>query len=327
MTLPESPTDQLQAAVADLRPDEPIAPHTTILIGGPARWMAFPAGEDELSRTLAVVARAGLERALLGCGTNLFADSRGFDGVVINMTRWNHELRIDNAGLLTVAGGAAMGDVAVEAARRGWCGIDFMAVVPGTIGGAVAINAGTNTEGCVADSLQWVETLTYAGEKRRYRADELEFGYRTSRLLYGREIVIRAAFRLTPCAERAETPDGLLARFEAAMAARRAKFPLDLPNFGSAFRSPPPPHPPAGKLIDQLGLKGLRIGNAQISPLHGNFIVNLGGATSDDVLALMQRMHDAALQRYGVSLRPEVHYLCSRARPKPRFFQSDALAV
>jgi UDP-N-acetylmuramate dehydrogenase len=286
--------------------------------------MVFPTDEAELSRLLAVIAGGGLERALLGAGANLFADSQGYDGVVINITRLRRELTLDDGGLLVVGGGVDLGSAAAEAAWRGWCGVDFMGVIPGTIGAAVAINAGTNTEGCVADRLEWVETLTYSGQRRRYRADEMQFGYRTSRLLYGREIVTRAAFRLVSCSRRGVTPQDVLMRFAAVMETRRAKFPLDLPNFGSTFRSPPPPHPPAGKLIDDLGMKGLRVGGAQISPMHANFIVNVDRATSDDVLELMRRMHDAVLERYGVSLRPEVHYLCNRTRPRPDFFAAVA---
>jgi UDP-N-acetylmuramate dehydrogenase len=286
--------------------------------------MLFPTGAEELSRALAAIAEAGSERALLGCGANVFADSRGYDGTVLNMTRWNDEFSLDSDGLLVVSGGANMRDVALRAAREGWSGIDFMALVPGTIGGAVAINAGTNVEGYVSDTLEWVETLSWFGEPRRHAAADMEFGYRTSRLLYGREIVVRAAFRLKPCAESERSIEELLAFFETAMGKRREKFPLDLPNFGSTFRSPGAPHPPAGKLIDALGMKGLRVGNAQISPMHGNFIVNLGGATSDDILTLMQRMHDAVLERYGVSLRSEVYYLANCERPRPGFLAPAA---
>jgi UDP-N-acetylmuramate dehydrogenase len=140
----------------------------------------------------------------------------------------------------------------------------------------------------------------------------MAFGYRTSRLLGGREIVTQAAFQLVRCEEIGKTPEGLIETFEGWMAARRRKFPMDLPNFGSTFRSPGAPHPPAGKLIDELGMKGLRVGGAQISERHGNFIVNLGGASSEDILALMRRMRDAVRERYGITLRPEVCYLANR---------------
>lgn len=311
----------LESVVCDIREHEQLGLHNTIQIGGPARYMAFPANESELAGLMRLISNEpDLEKALIGRGANMFADSRGYDGLIINMTRWDSEFILDDAGLLVVSGGVDMHAAAVEAARRGWCGIDFMGVVPGTIGAAVAINAGTNVEGYVADCLKWVDAVNYAGEKRHYCCEEMEFGYRTSRLLYGREIIARAAFQLIRCEQAGRTPESTLAFFEKAMDARRAKFPLDLPNFGSTFRSPGPPHPPAGKFIDDLGMKGLRIGNAQISAMHGNFIVNLGGASSEDVLALMQRMHDAVFERYQVSLRPEVHYLCNSRRPKPSFF-------
>ena len=311
----------LGSVVRNTREHEPLGAHNTIQIGGPALYMAFPTNEGELAGLMQLVStEPDLEKALIGRGANMFADSQGYDGLIINMTRWDSEFALDDKGLLVVSGGVDMHAAALEAARQGWCGIDFMAVVPGTIGAAVAINAGTNVEGYVADCLKWVDAVNYAGERRHYCCEEMEFGYRTSRLLYGREIITRAAFQLTSCEEAGRTPESTLAFFEKAMDARRAKFPLDLPNFGSTFRSPGPPHPPAGKFIDDLGMKGLRIGNAQISAIHGNFIVNLGGASSDDVLALMREMHDAVLDRYQVSLRPEVHYLCNSGRPKPSFF-------
>ena len=234
-------SQKLKSLVADVRENEMIASHTTIRIGGPARWMVFPADEAELTRLLEPIVAGDMERALIGRGANLFADSAGYRGVVINMTRWKTPFSIDDDGLMVVGGGANLRETAHEAARRGWGGIDFMAVVPGTVGAAVAINAGTNTEGFVADRAEWVETLTYTGEKRRYRGDEMEFGYRRSRLLYGREIVIRAGFRLVSCAAVGQTSQDIFARFETVLRTRESKFPLQLPNFGSTFRSPGPP--------------------------------------------------------------------------------------
>jgi len=308
-----------------VRCDERLALHTTVRVGGAARIMAFATTEAELLDVIDVLVRAdkGVEIAVIGTGANLLVDNDGFSGVVVNMANWRDDAEIDGDGLMVVGGGASLRDAALGAAARGWCGIDFMAVVPGTIGGAIVINAGTHGEGFVSDTLEWVETVALAdGERQRYTADEMAFDYRTSRLLGGREIVTRAAFRLTACGTAGTTPDDLLRGFEQVMEARREKFPLDKPTFGSVFRSPPPPQPPAGKLIDKVGLKGARLGDAMISPMHANFIVNLGRATSSDVLGLMQRMHDAVLEGTGISLRPEVRYLADVDRPRPDFFTS-----
>jgi len=304
----------LQDAVRDTRPEEPLAGHTTVRVGGPAAVMVFPSDGQELAAALRALAgpARGAEWAVLGGGANVFADSRGFHGVVISLSRWAWDFALEE-GLLTVGGGVNMREVVLEAARRGWCGVDYMAVVPGTIGGAVCINAGTHSEGgFVADRFLWAETLSPDGRKHRYEAADMGFGYRSSRLLGQREIVTRAAFQLVRCEDVGKTPEGLIETFEGWMAARQRKFPMDLPNFGSTFRSPGAPHPPAGKLIDELGMKGLRVGGAQISERHGNFIVNLGGASSGDILALMRRMCDAVRERYGVTLRPEVCYLANR---------------
>lgn len=301
---------------AAITENEMIAPHVTVRVGGPARVMAFPADDAQLCEVVVIAQNAGLPWRVLGGGANLFADSAGYDGVVINTTRRARELEIDADGLMVVGAGESLRTVAEDALALGWCGIDFMAEVPGSIGGAVVINAGTNVGGYVADRCEWVETRAVNGETRRYRCDEMEFDYRTSRLLHGSEVVLRAAFRLP----RAENPAEVQARFDAVMKDRRSKFPLDLPNFGSTFRSPGRPLPPAGKLIDDLGMKGLRHGNAQISEMHGNFIVNLGEATSGDILSLMQKMHDAVFAAHGVRLRPEVHYLANPGVVRPTFF-------
>ncbi|NQU44305.1 UDP-N-acetylmuramate dehydrogenase [bacterium] len=320
-TMNPSLQDRLLHCVADARVEEPLSNHTTVQVGGPAEVMLLPADQTELSAALRALREEGdgLECAVVGGGANLFADSAGWRGVVISLAGWRWDLTLDS-GLMVVGGGLNLADVAREAARQGWGGVDFMAVVPGTVGGAVVINAGTIYEGYVADRFEWAETVDREGRLHCYARDDMGFGYRASRLLYGKEIVTRTAFRLAPCEEIGRGPEELLARFDEAMAKRWKKFPLDLPNFGSTFRSPGEPHPPAGKLIDDLGLKGHRVGNARISDLHGNFIVNLGGASSDDILGLMQVMHDAVHRAHDVCLRPEVHYLCNRHRPRPDFF-------
>jgi UDP-N-acetylmuramate dehydrogenase len=284
--------------------------------------MAFPAGESELRELVLFLHEVGaaLNWTVLGGGANLFADSAGYDGVVVSLKHWSEPLSLDKEGVLVVPGGMDLRFVAEEAARRGWGGVDWMAVVPGTIGGAVCINAGTAYEGYVADRLLWAESMSPEGRLRRWSAEEMGFGYRVSRLLGQREIVVRAGFRLASVDSLGTTPDALFARFEEAMAARRAKFPLDLPNFGSTFRSPGAEWPPAGRLLDELGMKGLRLGNAQISEMHANFIVNLGNASSEDVIGLMERMRDAVQKRHGIILRPEVHFLHDGRRSRPEIF-------
>jgi UDP-N-acetylmuramate dehydrogenase len=326
----ESLVENLRERIADLgvevRLEEPLADYTTVRVGGPARLMAFPVRPSDLAAILKAVRLAtqesGLpvEFAVLGGGANVFADSHGFDGLILNMRRCDAQIEWGREGLVVAPGGAAMREVAHEAARRGWGGVAFMAEVPGTIGGAVVINAGTNIGGYVADRLQWVETLTLDGEVHHYEREALGFGYRTSNLLHTPQIVLRAAFQLERLEALGHTPQSMLAHFDAVMTDRSEKFPLDLPNFGSTFRSPGPPFPPAGKMLDELGLKGFQIGAAQISDKHANFIVNRGGATSDDILGLIVHMREAVAARHGVLLRPEVHFLRSRRRPSPDFF-------
>jgi UDP-N-acetylmuramate dehydrogenase len=322
--------ENLRERIGDLgvevRFEEPLAAYTTVRVGGPAYLMAFPVRPSDLADILKAVRLSSqetgcpVEFAVLGGGANVFADSHGFDGLVLNMRRCDAQLEWSHEGLLVAPGGAAMREVAHESARRGWGGVAFMAEVPGTIGGAVVINAGTNVGGYVADRLRWVETLTLDGEVHRYDHADLGFGYRTSNLLHTPQIVLRTAFQLERLDKLGHTPQSMLAHFDSVLADRSEKFPLDLPNFGSTFRSPGPPFPPAGKLLDELGLKGFQIGAAQISPKHANFIVNRGGATSDDIVDLIVHMRQSVAARHGVLLRPEVHFLRSRHRPSPDFF-------
>ncbi len=326
----ESRIEALRNRIADLgveaRREESLSNYTTVRVGGPARLMAFPARPTDVAKILKAVrlvsekAPHPVEVVVLGGGANVFADSHGFDGLVLNMRRCNAQLEWGDDGRVVAPGGAALREVAHEAARRGWGGVAFMAEVPGTIGGAVVINAGTNIGGYVADRLVWAETLTLDGEIHHYDHADLGFGYRASCLLHTPQIVLRAAFQLEPLAALGHTTPSMLAHFDAVMADRSEKFPLDLPNFGSTFRSPGAPFPPAGKLLDDLGLKGYQIGAAQISAKHANFIVNRGGATSDDILDLIVHMRQSVAARHGVLLRPEVHFLRSRHRPSPDFF-------
>lgn len=310
----------LKNAVADVRENEPIAQHVTVKVGGPAALMLFPHQDNELADALRILQSAGdtVDWFVMGHGANLFADSAGYDGALLNLSHWEWDFEISPDGVLTVGGGLDMQKVVEAAARQGWSGINFMAVVPGTIGGAVVINAGTHSEGgFIADRFLWAETLTLTGEHKRYTREEMNFGYRLTRLLGKHEIVMRAAFQLTPC----DTPNDLLATFKTMRRAREEKFPMGLPNFGSTFRSPGAPHPPAGKLIDELGMKGLPLGGARISEKHGNFIVNVDHATSSDIIGLMERMRQAVFDKFGVWLRPEVRYLCSHSAPCPDFLQ------
>lgn len=311
----------LKAGGLECRQGEPIAPYTTVEIGGPADIMVFPHNADEVGAVLATLAVApeGYPWLVLGGGANVFADSRGYPGLVLQMGRYDRALRVEG-DVFIAAGGLPMEKLAHAAAEKGYAGIDFMAVVPGSVGGAVCINAGTHLEGYVADYLIWVETLNQRGELQRYQPEDLDFGYRHSRLLHSREIVVRAAFRLPACKQLGRVPEALMERFEAILAERAEKFPLDQPNFGSTFRSPGKGLPPAGKLLDDLGMKGTQVGAAQISAKHANFIVNLGGATSEDVIGLMTRMRDVVREAHGIALEPEVHYLRGPKAPTPEIF-------
>lgn len=321
---PPSPWPEFFQRIAlPFQENAPIAPYTTVRVGGPARWLLFPKNADQLAALLRFHQEEypACPLLLLGGGANCFVDSKGFDGLVINLRRWDEDISIQEKRL-SCGGGLDMGRVAEAATRAGLGGLDFMAVVPGTVGGAVVINAGTHTEGYVADCLVEVETLDSGGALHRYDGAELAFAYRQSALIGKREIVTRAVFELPTLESLGLNEAAQFARFKESLAVRRAKFPLQWPNFGSTFRSPGRPYPPAGKLLDDLGMKGTRLGQAQISEKHANFIVNVGGATSADILGLMEKMQAVVEKAHGIRLRPEVHYIPAPGSPMPPLYDA-----
>lgn len=279
---------------------------TSIRAGGTAELFATVASEEALARAIEVCAARGAAWHVLGLGSNTLVSDAGFRGVVLKLAPALAPEEIGEAGggrvRFKIGAGQALARLVHKARERRCVGMEFLGGIPGTIGGAVVMNAGTKggSTGQICAEVGLVE----AGRARTLPAEEIGFGYRTSRLPAG-AVITWARFLLTPGDADA------LARSRQALdddlAYRKRTQPYDLPSFGSTFKNPPGDH--AARLIDACGLKGRAHGGAQISELHANFIVNRGGATAADVLALMGAMFGEVRARFGVQLAPEVKLL------------------
>jgi UDP-N-acetylmuramate dehydrogenase len=279
----------------------PLASHTTLAIGGPARWYFRPAGETELTEALKLIPD---ETAILplGRGSNLLVSDQGFDGVVIDFGELN-TISSDGSELRAGAG-SRMGKIAQHCATQGLAGLEFMATVPGDLGGGVAMNAGAFGQQ-VSDTLRSIRLLLRSGESSTLNRDQLQIDYRHTELPEG-ALVISARFKL-----QADEPEAIRDRMREMRQQRSCSQPLSLPNCGSVFKNPPGDH--AARLIEAAGLKGTKIGSARISSTHANFIVNEGKASSKDVLTLISMMQQAVEEKFGVRLEPEVRILGGKA--------------
>lgn len=283
-----------------VRAGEPLAKHTTMRIGGPARLFALPAREEDVARCLAWAKEAGQPWCVIGLGSNLLCPDDGFPGVVISLEDACVGWSLTEASL-HVGAGTHLVPLINEAARRGLAGLEGVAGVPGTVGGALTMNAGTPS-GDIAAVVRHVRVLAPGGEVEVWDRAQMGFAYRSSRLQQGRWVALGAELALRPA-----DPGGLLRDLRERAMQRRRTQPLELPNAGSIWRNPPGDH--AGRLVEAAGCRGWRVGDAQVSPRHGNFIVNLGHAQARDVIALMAAVRAEVAGRFGVHLHPELRWL------------------
>ena len=279
-------------------PDFPLAPLTTVGTGGSAEFFARAGSGGELDELLAWAGARGLEVSVVGSGSNLLVADDGVRGLVLKLDRELTRIEPRGAGL-RCGGGARLPAVAARAAGLGLSGIEFGVNIPGTVGGAVRMNANAYG-GELGRVLAWVEVHTAAGSARREPA-QLGLAYRASNLDSG-EIVARAEFVLEPA-----PIDAVKARLADLRARRHAAQPKGVRTFGSTFKNPP--GETAGLLLAGAGAGGLRVGGARFSPKHANFVENTGAATTADVVALMAAGRRLVAERRGIELEPEVQTL------------------
>lgn len=279
--------------------DEPMSAHTTFGVGGPADVFVTPQDADELAAVVAACRKLNVPYFILGKGSDLLVSDEGFRGVMIALDSLA-SIEAEN-NVLTCEAGASLKDVAERACELGLQGFEFACGIPGSIGGACFMNAGAY-DGCMADVLESVDVLTLTGDQVTIPVSELALGYRQSRIRDEGLIVLRARICLTPAdsASIREKMDDLTRR-------REEKQPLEYGSAGSTFKRPEGYF--AGKLIMDAGLKGFRVGNACVSTKHAGFVVNLGGATAQDVRAVISHVQDEVERQFGVRLEPEVRFL------------------
>src|ERR1700716_271602 len=275
--------------------DEALAPHTSLRIGGPADFFLRVAGEKDLLDAIQVARENELPVFVLGGGTNLLVADRGVRGVVLQ-NGWR-ESSVDGE-IVTASSGAELAHVAAVAARAGIEGLEWMATVPGSVGGAVHGNAGafgSETAEVIVDA----DLVDMNGDRWTATVDELGYSYRTSALQGTPIVCVRARFR-----GRGGDRANAVKRIKEMANERIKKQPLAQPNTGSIFRNPPGDF--AGRLIEEAGLKGRAVGGAKVSEKHANFIVNVDGATARDVRALMALVQQEVSRKFKIKLVPEV---------------------
>lgn len=280
--------------------DEPMSKHTTFRIGGPADVFAMPETYEQIGEILKLCKAEGLPFFVLGNGSNLLVSDKGYRGVIIQMDRNMQEIRLEGNTIRACAG-ALLSSIAVAARNASLTGFEFAGGIPGTLGGACVMNAGAYG-GEMKDVLKEVMVMTRDGEILTLPAEKLEMGYRTSIIKKMDYLVLEAVISLEKGDEEA-----IRDRMKELSDLRTQKQPLDLPSAGSTFKRPEGYF--AGKLIMDSGLRGCRIGGAQVSEKHCGFVVNADGATAGDVRALMDHVIQVVKEKYGVTLEPEVKFL------------------
>jgi len=290
-------------APAGVEREYPLARLTTIRTGGPADHFARVDSAERLAELLAWAEDSGLAVGVVGSGSNLLVADEGFRGLVLKLGGSLATIEQEGTRLLC-GGGARLPQASARAARAGLSGLEFGVNIPGTVGGAVKMNANAYG-GDLSRVLEWVEVATPEGTERR-RPETLGFAYRRSNLA-PREVVVRASFGLEPA-----EPSGVKATLADMREQRKAAQPSGIKTFGSTFKNPGDPRAEgrsAGVLLDEAGCRGLAVGGARFSDKHANFVENAGGAMTADVVALMAEGRRRVRERFGVELEPEVQFL------------------
>lgn len=275
--------------------------YTSFKVGGPCNRMVFPQNVKQLKNVLALLTEEGQPFMLLGNGSDLLVKDEGYNGTFIKLAGDFYNTVI-NGTVLKSGAALSLRSLTEVAADAGLSGLEFANGIPGSVGGGIFMNAGAY-EGEMRHQIRQVKVVSRDGsEEKTYLSKDLEMGYRKSILQKTQEIVLEVEFQLL-----SEKPENIYRRMEELMAIRKSKQPLDIPSAGSFFKRPEGYY--AGKLIQDSGLQGLRVGGAQVSPLHAGFIVNQDNATAQDILTLMHLIQYTVQDRFGVELEPEVRII------------------
>lgn len=283
----------------------PLNRMTTLRVGGPAELLVEPASVADVCRIAQLTAEWDVPLWIIGAGSNLLVGDRGLPGVVMRfgraMARWKQRGSGERF-LLEVQAGLPLRRLMRETVRQGWGGVESLVGIPGTIGGALAMNAGTPDQP-VGDRVEWIRWVDAEGRAHKWGREVLSFRYRA--LVRPKGIIVEAGLGLISTAG-----EEVRVRLRELIRRRLRSQPLGVPSAGSIFRNPPGDH--AGRIIDSLGLKGLRVGRAQVSPIHANFIVNLGGASAEEVIRLIREVQTRVAEATGILLEPEIRIMGER---------------
>lgn len=284
-----------------IRSQVSLAPYTSFRVGGLAEWYSEPRSQAELQSCVAWAQAQGLGVTVLGSGSNLLISDAGLPGLVISTRFLKQTLFDEDRGQVLVAAGTPLPALSRRLARRGWRGFEWAVGIPGTIGGAVTMNAGAHG-GCMAESVVTTQVLGPDGIEI-WTPEQLSYDYRHSSIQGSSYIVLGTTLQLEPGFD----PSLVKNDTNEALRARKATQPYDRPSCGSVFRNPVPES--AGRLIEAMGLKGYRIGGAKVAERHANFILNCGDAKAQDIFRLIRHVQGTVQERFALSLHPEVKLL------------------
>lgn len=283
-----------------IRENEPMSQHITFRVGGTADYYVTPHSEKEIQDVVALCKEFEVPYYIIGNGSNLLVGDKGYRGVILQICREMSQIQVEDR-IVSVQAGALLSKVGNAALEAGLTGFEFAAGIPGTIGGAVVMNAGAYG-GEMKDILQDVTVLTRDGEVKVLNLEELELGYRTSVIPKMQYVVLSARFGL-----QKGDKESIRATMKQLKEQRVTKQPLEYPSAGSTFKRPEGYF--AGKLIQDAGLRGFQVGGAQISEKHCGFVINKEQATASDIIELMKQVSQKVWELYGVRLEPEVKFL------------------
>ena len=291
---------KLIAGDSNVRCDEPMSSHCTFRAGGTAKYYVIPDEYKKVRDVLRLCVEENIPYYVIGNGSNLLVQDDGFDGVIIEIDSALAKIEI-NGNEIVAKAGAKLSKIAVKALNESLTGFEFAHGIPGNLGGAVTMNAGAYG-GEMKDVLKWVKVLDNNGEMKTLKAEELELGYRTSIIVKEKMIVLEACIELDE-GNRIE----IEMHMNELMAKRKERQPLEYPSAGSTFKRPEGYF--AGKLIQDAGLKGYRVGGAMVSEKHSGFVINYDNATATDIINLMKDVRKKVYEEFQVTLEPEVKIL------------------
>ena len=291
----------LQMADIDLKQGEPMCRHTSFQIGGPVAVMAFPNSPEQVGEILKIARQYEITPMILGAGSNILAPDEGLDTVVIELRTAMNRVEERSKGEFEAQAGVAMARLATFAMERGYTGLEFAHGIPGTVGGGVYMNAGAYG-GEMCQVVTGVTAMDRQGRLLEIPAEELDLSYRHSRFMNEDLVILSVRVKL----EKGDREE-IRAKMAELMSRRRASQPLELPSAGSTFKRPKTGY--AAAMIEAAGLKGLRVGDAQVSEKHAGFLINRGGASCDDMLRLIELVQSRVREAFGVELECEVRII------------------